>query len=235
MSTQLGRLAPGQERVDLRNTRNANDIDIFTSHHDMPTTAASVQELLAGGTPDWVKRPEEYKNYAREAMQAEREISLDMVERYQMDDQEELTDAKARMVKPMSTEAFINKLRKNSVQPVKCFTVYNGLEGTVGLWCIPPKVTGRARYVCYLRTPMMYEWSVLKLDNHNLPAGELRGWRTPIMELIKKEILTEWQAHQIFGEPSGNKIFRRYRRSLWEFRNRKRETSSEIAAKDIQA
>jgi len=234
MSPNPFTLAEGQQHVDLRNTR-AHEGEIITSHHDVPTTTASIQEILAGGTPDWVKRPHEWKNYARESFLREKEISDEMVERYQMEDQIELTNAKARLVNPMSTDQFMHKLRTNSICPVKCFTVYNGLQGTVGLWCIPPKVTGRARYVCYIRVPFMYEWSLLKLDKHNLPAGELRGWRTAIVELVKCEILTEWQAHQIFGNPSGNRCFRRYRESLWEIRNGKRYTADELTGKDTRA
>jgi len=234
MSPNPFTLAEGQQHVDLRNTR-AHEGEIITSHHDVPTTTASIQEILAGGTPDWVRFPGDYKNYAREAFQREKEISNEMVERYQMEDQLELTNAKARLVNPMSTDQFMHKLRTNSICPVKCFTVYNGLQGTVGLWCIPPKVTGRARYVCYIRVPFMYEWSLLKLDKHNLPAGELRGWRTAIVELVKCEILTEWQAHQIFGNPSGNRCFRRYRESLWEIRNGKRYTADELTGKDTRA
>lgn len=236
MSFYDRKVAPGQNQVDIRNTRNANDEELFTHHHDLPTTEASVQQILAGGTPDWVRFPQDYKNYAREAFAREKEISDEMVERYRMDDQEDLTNAKARMVNQMSTDEFMRKLRTNSVCPVKCFTVYNGLQGTVGLWCLPPKLTGRARYVSYIRTPFMYEWSLLLLDNHNLPKGELRGWRTVLSELIKSEILTEWQAHQIFGQPSGNKCFRRYRETLWEIRNGKRyKSQEELAQKDVQA
>jgi hypothetical protein len=229
--TKLNTLAPGQNRVDLRNTK-AHEGDIFTSHHDVTTTNETVKQLLAGGTPDWVRFPHEWKNYAREMMLREKEISDEQVERYQMEDQNHLTNAKARCVNPMSTDEFMRKLRNAGL---KCFTVYNGLPNTVGLWCIPPKVTGRARYICYLRTPFMYEWSLLKLDDHNLPAGELRGWRTGLVELIKNDILTEWQAHQIFGNPSGNPCFRRYRESLWEIRHGKRFTEEELETqKDIR-
>ncbi len=230
--TYLNTVASGQDTVDLRNTRDAGDEEIITSHHDVSTTNETVQQLLAHGTPNWVSHPEDYKNYAREAMQREKEISDEMVERYQMEDQEHLTNIKARAVFPMSTDAFIHKLRTNTVCPIKCFTVFNGLPNTVGLWCIPPRVTGRARYVCYIRTPMMFEWSILLLDNHNLPKGELRGWRTVLVELVKNEILTEWQAHQIFGNPSGNVCFRRYRESMWEIRNGKRYTKEELAKKE---
>ena len=229
--TTLNTLAPGQNKVNLRNTR-PHDGEIITSHHDVSTTEETVKMLLANGTPDWVKRPKEFKNYAREAFLREKEISDEMVERYQMEDQDDLTNIKARHVNRMDTDEFMRKLRNAGI---KCFTVYNGLPGTVGLWCIPPRVTGKARYVCYLRTPFMYEWSTLKLDNHNLPAGELRGWRTAIVELIKCEILTEWQAHQIFGNPSDADVFRRYRESLWEIRNGKRYTQEELAQKDTNA
>lgn len=220
-------LAPGQDRVDLRNTR-AHDSEIMTSHHDVETTSESIKQLLADGTPDWVKFPKDYKNYAREAFLREKEISDEMVDRYKMEDQEALTDIKARAVNPMDTDEFIRKLRNAGI---KCFTVYNGLPGTIALWCLPPRELRKARYVCYLRVPFMYEWSVLKLDNHNLPAGELRGWRTPCVELVKSEILTEWKVNQIFGAPSNNRVFQRYHESLWEIRNGKRYTEEELESR----
>jgi hypothetical protein len=228
--TTLNTLAPGQNQVDLRNTR-AHEGDIITGHHDVATTSETVKQLLVDGTPDWVKWPQDYKHYAREAMAREKEISDEMVERYQMDDQEDLTNAKARLVHPMTVDEFMRKLRTNPICPVKCFTVYNGLPGTIGLWVLPPRKTGVARYVCYLRTPFMYEWSLLKLDKHNLPAGELRGWRTVCMELVKNEIFTEWQINQIFGAPSDGKPFRRYRISMWEIRNGKKHYTEEELAK----
>jgi hypothetical protein len=205
--------------------------DPFLGHHDLPTTKASIQQILANGTPDWVRFPNDYKAFVKESFAAEKEISDEMGEQYHIEDQEDLTNELARKVNPMSTDAFVAKLRLNGI---KCFTVYNGLKGTIGLWCIPPKQVARARYVCYLQIPAMYEWSVLRLDRHNIPVGEkFRGWRTVLMELIKKEILTEYQAHKIFGHPSGNKTFRRYQRSLWELRNLKKYTEAELAENDV--
>jgi|SRR5208282_2022654 len=231
--TTLNTLAPGQDRVDLRNTRRmGDDEELFTSHHDIATTTETVKMLLADGTPDWVKWPQDYKHYAEEAFAREKELSDEMVERYKMDDQEDLTNTKARMVNRMSTDDFIRTLRTNLTCPLKCFTVYNGLPGTIGLWILPPKKTGVARYVCYVRTPFMYEWDVLKLDAHHLPSGELRGWRTVLMEMVKNDIWTEWQVNQIFGRPSDAKPFRRYRISMWEVRNGKRfYTEEELAEK----
>ncbi len=187
--------------------------DPIKSYHDLPTTKASIQQILAGGTPNWVKWPEDYRQFVKESFAAEKEISDEMAEVYQIEDQQDLTNELARKVNPMSTDEFLAKLRAAGI---KCFTVYNGMPSTVGLWCIPPKQVQRARYACFMQTPAMYEWSVLRLDRHNIPVGEkFRGWRTVLMELMKKEILTEYQAHKIFGHPSGNKTFRRYQRSLW--------------------
>jgi hypothetical protein len=69
---------------------------------------------------------------------------------------------------------------------------------------------------------MMYEWSVLKLDQYGIPAGEeSRGWRTVAVQLVEKEIITEAECHKIFGVPPANQISARYFRSLWEKRHGK--------------
>lgn len=206
--------------------------DPIKEYHDIQATQQSIQKMLAGGTPNWVKWPEDYKDFAREEFLSHKENSEKMAGQYAMDDQAKLTNRAARMVNPMSTRDFIARLRQNGV---KCFTVDNQFPpGTVALWCLPPKQNMKARYVCYLQIPAMYEWSVLKLDRLGKPIGEaFRGWRTVGVQLIEKEILTEYQFHKIFGAASTNPIFDRYHTSLWEIRNRKRYTKKELAEKDI--
>ncbi len=202
----------------------------WQEHHDLPTTQTTIQAMLAGGTPDWVKHPEDYKAFARETYLAEKEKSDKMASEYHMDDQEALTNELARKINPMSTDQFIAKVRGAGI---KCFTVYNGMKGTVGFWCIPPKVQQKARYICYIQIPAMYEWSVLALDKHNLPAGDkYRGWRTAVAEMIKKDILTEYKAHQIFGKPSNGPVFARYHRTLWEIRNMRQYEADKLALGD---
>jgi hypothetical protein len=217
----------------IQTTPGLKEVDQpWKEFHDMKTTNESIKQLLADGTPDWVRFPHDYKNFVREAFAAEKEISDEMAEQYHMEDQEDLSNAKARMVNPMSTKDFIRKLRANGI---KCFIIDNGFpKNTVALWCIPPGSTGKARYICYMQVPAMYEWSVLKLDPWKKPVGEdYRGWRTVIVQLVEKEILTEYKAHQIFGQPSENAVFSRYRRSLWEARNKRRYTDEQLTANDV--
>jgi hypothetical protein len=194
--------------------------DPWKEFHDMKTTQESIKQLLAGGTPDWVKHPEDWKNYAKEAFAAEKEISDKQVMGYRIDDQEELVDFRARNVNIISTRDFIKKLRDNGV---RCFTIYNGLPGTIGLWAVVPTTHGMdVRYIAFLQIPAMIEWSVLRVDRHGLPNGEdYRGWRTVVSQLIRKEVLTEERAHEIFGRPTDSIVSRRYRRTLYGYRNRK--------------
>lgn len=193
--------------------------DPFNPYHDLKTTKATIKELLKDGTPDWISHPQDYKNFAKESFQADKELSDQMVAEYKMGDQDILTNYKARAVNITSTKDFVLKLRANGI---KCFALYNGMPGTVGLWVVVPTKTGvNLRYICFLQIPAMIEWSVLALDDHGLPAGEsYRGWRTVLSQLIRKKVLTERQAHNIFGPPTDSIISRRYRRTLYEYRNR---------------
>lgn len=203
---------------DMRKIVSGTDLsNPFKHRHDIKATQATIKKLLADGTPNWIKRPEDYKHFVRESFQAAKEESDSQVSQYKMERQEILMNAKARKINAIGTRDFIDKLRRNGV---KCFTVDNGFPPqTIALWAIKPG-TDRLVYVCYLQVPAMYEWSVLKVDRHGLPAGEdFRGWRTVLMQLIEKQILTEKRAHEIFGRPSDGETSIIYRESLWFFRN----------------
>jgi hypothetical protein len=187
-------------------------------------TKEAIKQLLAGGIPDWYKHPEEYKAFVKESFQAEKEASDAQVEGYKMPHQDLLADEKPRKVHPIATREFVKRLRDNGV---RCFTVDNNLPGTVALWAARGQ---EIIYICYLQVPAQYEWSVLRLDAHNLPNGErFRGWRTVLMQLIIKGIMTEERAHRIFGKPTGGIVSSIYRKTLWTRRNKmKAEPSADL-------
>jgi hypothetical protein len=205
--------------LDMRKVVSGSDLTNPWKHkHDMKTTQATIKTLLANGTPNWVKWPEDYKNFVKESFQAAKEESDSQVAGYKMEHQDILTNAKARKVNAISTRDFIQKLRQNGV---KCFTVDNGFPPqTIALWAILPN-THKLQYICYLQVPAMYEWSILKVDRHGLPAGEdFRGWRTVLIQMITKKVLTETKAHQIFGKPTDSEVSLLYRESLFYIRNK---------------
>jgi hypothetical protein len=202
------------------------DQEVIKERHDINATHEAIQQMLAGGTPDWFKWPHDYKNFVKESFAAEKEISNKMASQYKWDDQEDLTNEAARKVNKIVTRDFIEK--KLKVNGIKATIFDNGWIGpggvpTVALFCTPPNRTNKLRPICYLDVPYMWEWSVLLLDAHGIPNGEKsRGWRTVAVQLVEKEIITEAQCHKIFGVPSPNAISARYFRSLWEKRNGKR-------------
>jgi len=211
-----GQSVPQEVQIPGQPFLKGKDVDPIRERHDVDATHEAVQRMLAGGTPNWVKWPQDYRSFVRESFAAEKEISDKMAAGYKWDDQEILTNRQARMVNAMSTRDFVVKLNNNGITTA---LTDSGMKGTVGMWCIVPH-TNRLRYVCYLQVPAMYEWSVLRLDSHGIPSGEeYRGWRTVAIQLVEKEIITEQQCHQIFGVPGANKLSARYYRSLWEKRH----------------
>lgn len=190
--------------------------DPWKHKHNIKTTQETIKKLLADGTPAWVKWPQDYRNFVKESFQAAKEESDSQVSDYKMANQDILTNAAARKVNAISTRDFIEKLRRNGV---KCFTVDNNWHNTVALWAVIPG-TDRCEYICYLQVPAMYEWSILRVDRHGLPAGEdFRGWRTVLVQLITKGVLTETKAHQIFKRPTDSEVSMIYRESLFFIRN----------------
>lgn len=191
----------------------------WKEHHDLKTTRNSIKEMLKNGTPDWIRFPNDYKAFAKESFQAEKEASDRQVLEYKMEGQDLLADFKARYVNPIATRDFVKKLRDNGI---RCFTVYNGLPNTVALWAIVPTNNGLdAKYITYLQIPAMIEWDILRLDDHGLPNGlDYRGWRTVVSQLVRKGAVTEQRAHQIFGRPTDSIVSRKYREILCEFRHR---------------
>lgn len=196
---------------------------------DLKTTRETIKRLLAGGTPNWVKWPKDYKAMAQESFLADKEVSEAMTKRYKMEDQELLLNTVARKVNPIGTRDFIQKLRSRGIS---CYTIDNGFPpSTVALWAFKPG-TDHVVPVCYLQVPAMYEWSVLRLDKRGMASGEsFRGWRTVEVQLIEKGIISEARANEIFGKPVDGEVSRRFRRNLYWFRNRR---ELEGTAEDIE-
>lgn len=200
---------------------NANPI---RSRIDWKTSNAAVKEILKDGTPKWVSHPLDFKRMAQEDYLASKEQSDAGASLYKLQDQNLFTDHAQRLIHPMDTRRFIGKLRDNGIS---CFThqtpyqpgIPLWLANTTGLFCKVPvrELLGYQR-ICNLRIPMMYEWSIILTDEHDLQKAHIIGWRTALSQLIIKRVLTEAQAHAIYGEPRGA-TSRRYRNTLYQFRN----------------
>jgi hypothetical protein len=181
------------------------------------TTASTIRELLKDGTPDWVSHPEHYRAMAEEDKAMHRENTLRMAAEYAVEDQDLFTDEESRKVNIMHAVDFMRKLRAAGV---KCFSHDSQLRnGTAGLHAIVPGDGGaQCTFIATMQVPFMCEWSVIKTDAYGAMTGfKYIGWRDSVLALIRKRVLTEEKAHEIFGPPRGA-ASRRYRRLLKEFR-----------------
>jgi hypothetical protein len=84
----------------------------------------------------------------------------------------------------------------------------------------PPKPKEEFLPVGMLQWPCGPEWMIPRFDEYGVPTRpKFLGWRTPLLCLIQKRIITEKEAHRAFPlalGPAGDW----YREQLFEFRNR---------------
>jgi hypothetical protein len=179
-----------------------------------------VKETLKHGTPRWVSNPQEYRGMANEWHAQVREDLLAECRAYKFADQDLLSNPKGRRVNLMAAAVFMRKLRSAGIT---CFSHDSQLnDGSASLFVLMPTATGgEFQPMSSIQVPLMWEWSTIRLDPRtNLPAGFRDiGWRSAVRCLITNGVLTEDQAHVIFGKSRESSVSRIYRRMLCEHRN----------------
>jgi hypothetical protein len=121
---------------------------------------------------------------------------------------------------------FMRRLRECDLNA--WYTNKGGMAKTLGLYIshegLKPSCThksGEPHYVGFVQVPLMQEYEELHFDRYDVPLGiKRRGWRTILLKLIEQSILTEVDAHRIFGEPSTGIVSRRYLQYLQFLRNK---------------
>lgn len=121
---------------------------------------------------------------------------------------------------------FLAKLRSAGLN---CwYTNKGGMARTLGLFISHEglklgcsHLPGAPHYVGFVQVPYMQEFEELHFDRYDVPLGsKRRGWRTILLRLIEQEMLTEAGAHEVFGEPLGSVVSRRYLSYLKFLRNK---------------
>ena len=149
---------------------------------------------------------------------------------FRFDEQDELLDERARLGTRIQDVVFLERfnkiLQRERRDRAACFTVSAARVGgriqyTVGVACIvPTERGGEMKSVCQVQPGVMPEYSILRVDIHQVPLNEkYRGWRTVLLRAICSGVITEQQAHEEFGEALGM-ASRRYRQQLFSWRNR---------------
>ena len=148
---------------------------------------------------------------------------------YRFDKQEELQ--MRREGKILHMNEFLYRLRKALPEGSgwrAWFTDKGGMANTLGFYvlhtglfsgCTHPR--GTPHYVGFAQVPFMQEFEELHFDHYNVPLGiKRRGYRTILLKLIESGVFSEKALHEVFKEPLGDVISRRYLAYLQFLRNK---------------
>jgi hypothetical protein len=136
--------------------------------------------------------------------------------------QDDYKNDEARIGRQMHHSALIEVLRK--LVP-SLYITEGRIEGDLAVFltypCPQPELDGRDfRYLFYIPTGLLPEYSLWEFDKiKDIRIRESRrGWRTPLLRLIKTGLLTEEACNKVFGVPTGE-ASTVWHRELFEFRN----------------
>lgn len=135
----------------------------------------------------------------------EQNYNSSAVKKQRWQNQEDFENEEARQGRWMQSGEFISRLKR--VVPNLFITEGNFL-GDLAVYrtypCPQPDLDGNDfKYLFYLPTGWMPENSFIEFDERDIPIREKkRGWRTPLLRLIKAGLLTEQACDEEFGRPT---------------------------------
>lgn len=164
--------------------------------------------------------PAKSSNESLEELHYQREVNQGIAKQYQWLTPEEYADIEQRIGRVMHSSVFINILRKAGIQ---CFYRQHPHPQKATLWFLNSK--GEEEVACWVQQGFMVELSIMNFDDKGVPLDERRrGWRTCLLQLILKGVITEDKANAVFGKPKQTSAFDRYNSTLYEFRKRVHQT-----------
>jgi len=153
----------------------------------------------------------------KEELHRQQEINQEIAKEYQWLTPEEYADAEARVGTIMNHAEFIGLLRKAGVI---CYYRAHVHADKVTLLYTKNPGSEALEVGCWVTYGYMPELSMMNFDHQGAPTNERRrGWRTCLLQLILKGVITEEQANKIFGRPDVTEQFHRYNSTLQAFRN----------------
>jgi hypothetical protein len=123
-----------------------------------------------------------------------------------------------RRGKLMHYMTFLKKLRSVGI---KCWYNANPWEGIIGLRAVRKGYEQLGvQYICGVKMGWTTEYDIFHYDQYGIEKNrKFIGWRSVLIQLIAKGVITEAQAHQLFGKPQLCDASLLYRRALWQIRS----------------
>ena len=208
-----GTLTP-EEIAQHQGTRLRPDEAWWESYgEELGTTDPALMEAIAeyaGRISDAAPTQESLETLAER-----KEFNDKNAQQYQFVTPEEYADAGARIGRVMHSSTFIRLLQSAGVT---CWYRTHPQPGKITL--VVQREDLPAEVGCWVQIGFMPELTVMRFDEHGVPTTEkYRGWRTALLQLILKGVITEKKADAVFGQPATTEAFHRYNATLQHFRN----------------
>lgn len=130
-----------------------------------------------------------------------KEENQQIAKQYQFLDPAEYAEFEPRKGRILSYEQFINLLRDKC--KLKCFYREMGHDQKLALWAFKKDAT-EPEVACWVQRPFMIEFEIPHFDDKGVVLDtRYRGWRTCLMNLRLKELLTEETITRVFGRAHG--------------------------------
>jgi len=143
-------------------------------------------------------RHETSSDQAKEVLAEKKELSDLAAREYQWVHPSEYADHGPRMGRIMHSSKLISILR---AMGLKCWYRQHPQAQKLTLLVLE---RGHRNAGCWVQGGYMPEYSIMRFDDHGVPLDEaFRGWRTVLMQLALKQLISERQINEVFGQARG--------------------------------
>jgi hypothetical protein len=176
-----------------------------------------VSPALAEAITEYSKRQHDVKPSSQnvDELARQKELNQGVAQQYQWLDPAEYEYEAPRVGRVLHSSQFITKLRANGIacwyrdhpHADKLVLVYTGHDGNLAVGC-------------WAANGYMPEYEFVRFDERGVVLDtKRRGWRTCLLQLIMKGVITEEKANKAFGRATGP-ASARYLSTLFSFRSR---------------
>jgi len=152
---------------------------------------------------------------SQEVLAESQEINEDIAKQYQWLDPKDYADIEARIGRVHDHKWLINGLR--SLGKTVFYREHPHADKLTLLYA--RNSNADLEVACWVQYGQMPELSIMNFDRYGAPLAERRrGWRTVLLQLILKSIITEEEANRVFGQPRTDPAFDRYNSLVKAFR-----------------
>ncbi len=201
-------------KVTGTHTSNVNPWDSYAAE-----MGASMSPELEAAVAEYAERmydAGESSNQNKEELHRQKELSDETSKEYQWLKPEEYADQQARIGRILNHVEFKTLLEKAGLT---CVYGTHPHKDKASLY-ISKDGLKQPEYACWVQIGQMPELSMMRFDDHGVPLNERRrGWRTCLLQIILKGLLTEEKANVHFGRPKVTEQYHRYNSMLQSFRN----------------